>query len=195
MPTSRRSRICFPTPWISTTLCQIDSPFGRKWGIGLPVRRQLASFCRAAYLSPPAMIDPGSMPAPAESATGTPHLSDSGHRKEPFEVVHLPDLPGVPCPCGIARRAYADATAFPGTVHLTEIHSDARTHYHRDHTEVYVIWECEPDAAIELDGQRIPLRPQTSVLIPPGVRHRACGKMKVLIICTPEFDSNDEHFD
>lgn len=89
----------------------------------------------------------------------------------------------------------ADRPEFPGTVHLTDIQHDAKVHYHRDHTEIYVVLECGPDAAIELDGEISPLRPQMSVLIPPGVRHRAIGQMRVLIICTPNFDPADEHFD
>ena len=51
------------------------------------------------------------------------------------------------------------------------------------------------DASIELDGVRHPVQPHSAVLIPPGVRHRACGEMTVLIVCTPDFDSSDEHFD
>jgi mannose-6-phosphate isomerase-like protein (cupin superfamily) len=111
------------------------------------------------------------------------------------EVIYLPEIAPVACPCGLARRAFAESPDFPGTVHLTEISLEARSHYHLEHTEVYVILECERGAAIELDGEMVPLRPHTSVLIPPGVRHRACGKMKVLIICTPKFDTEDEHFD
>lgn len=111
------------------------------------------------------------------------------------ELVDLPSLPAVECPCGLARRALADRPEFPGTVHLTEISRDALCHYHREHTEVYVVLTCEPGAAIELDGKRHAVHPQMSILIPPGVRHRACGQMTVLIICTPNFDPDDEHFD
>lgn len=110
------------------------------------------------------------------------------------EVVDLTELDPVECPCGWARRAFADREEFPGTVHLTEISRDARDHYHTDHTEVYVILKCSEGAQIELDGQAHPVRPQTAILIPPGVRHRACGEMTVLILCTPNFDPADEHF-
>jgi mannose-6-phosphate isomerase-like protein (cupin superfamily) len=106
--------------------------------------------------------------------------------------VDLDDLPGVPCPCGTARRAFADADVFPGTIHLTEIKADAALHYHRRLTETYYILECDPDAAMELDGEIIPLRPGRCILIPPGVRHRAIGIMKVLIIVFPKFDPEDE---
>ena len=110
-------------------------------------------------------------------------------------VVDLTALPAVECPCGQARRAFADRDDFPGTVHLTQIEKSARTHYHKDHTEVYVILECEPDAAMELDGRLVPVKQKTSILIPPGTRHRAVGQMQVLILCLPKFDSSDEHFD
>jgi mannose-6-phosphate isomerase-like protein (cupin superfamily) len=109
--------------------------------------------------------------------------------------VDLSELPGVDCPCGVARRAFADRQDFPGTIHLTEIHQDARTHYHRTLTEVYVVLDCDAGAAIELDGELHPVKPKTTVLIPPGTRHRAVGKMEVLIVCLPKFDPTDEHFD
>lgn len=115
--------------------------------------------------------------------------------KLPAELIELPEIPGVLCPCGVARRGFADREDFAGTIHLTDIHQTARTHYHIDHTEVYVILECGDDAAIELDGTRHRVKPKTSILIPPGVRHRAIGQMQVLIVCMPKFDPADEHFD
>ena len=110
-------------------------------------------------------------------------------------VVQLDELDPVACPCGEARRAFADRDEFPGTVHLTHIKKDAEVHYHREHTEIYVVLECEANATIELDGHSQAIRPHSTVLIPPGVRHRACGEMTVLILCTPNFDPADEHFD
>jgi mannose-6-phosphate isomerase-like protein (cupin superfamily) len=111
------------------------------------------------------------------------------------ELVHLPELPGVACPCGTARRAFAERSDIPLTVHLTQIDQDARTHYHERLTEIYVVHRCEEGAAIELDGVRHPVRPGSAVLIPPGTRHRAVGSMEVFIFCTPKFDPADEHFD
>src|SRR3954465_1322548 len=107
-------------------------------------------------------------------------------------VVDLAPLPGVPCPCGTARRAFADVAEFPGTVHLTEIKADAALHHHRRLTETYYILECGPDARMQLDDEIIPLKPGRCVVIPPGVRHRAIGAMKVLIFVVPKFDPEDE---
>ena len=112
-----------------------------------------------------------------------------------YRVVDFAQIPGVPCPCGVARRAFSDEPAFPGTVHVTEIAADARTHYHRRLTETYFVLECGPDAIMELDGESIAVRPGVCVLIPPGVRHRAIGPMKVLIVVLPKFDAEDEWFD
>jgi len=107
-------------------------------------------------------------------------------------VVDFTKMEGVACPCGVARRAFADAPEFPGTVHVTEISEDARLHYHKALTEVYYILECEQDAAIQLDEEIRPVHPGLCLLIPPGVRHRAIGKMRILIIVHPKFDPEDE---
>lgn len=110
-------------------------------------------------------------------------------------IARLDALPPVDCPCGTARRAFADRPELPATVHLTNITRQARTHFHRTQTEVYVILQCEEDAAIELDGVLHPVSPHCAILIPPGVRHRGVGEMSVLIYCTPKFDPEDEFFD
>jgi mannose-6-phosphate isomerase-like protein (cupin superfamily) len=111
------------------------------------------------------------------------------------EIVHFDEIAPVPCPCGQARRAFADVADYPGTVHRTDISTDARAHYHKRLTEVYYILECGPDAQMELDGQRVPVRPGSCILIPPLVRHRAVGQMRVLVIVQPKFDPADEWFD
>ena len=105
------------------------------------------------------------------------------------------DIAGVPCPCGTARRAFADVAEFPGTVHITEIAENAQRHYHKTLTETYFFLKCEDDAQMELDGEIIPIRERQCIVIPPGVRHRALGRMTVLIIVIPKFDPADEWFD
>jgi mannose-6-phosphate isomerase-like protein (cupin superfamily) len=63
-------------------------------------------------------------------------------------------------------------------MHVVEIQQDSRTHYHKRMTELYFVLEGEGE--IELDGERLPLKPMTAVLIKPGCRHRATGKLKIL---------------
>jgi mannose-6-phosphate isomerase-like protein (cupin superfamily) len=112
-----------------------------------------------------------------------------------FHVVDFADIPGVACPCGTARRAFADIPEFPATVHVTSISINAQRHYHKRLTETYYVLECGAGAEMELDDEVVPLNPGMCVLIPPGVRRRAIGEMKVLILAIPKFDPADEWFD
>lgn len=112
-----------------------------------------------------------------------------------WKIADFSQIDGVPCPCGIARRAFHGVDEFPGTLHVTEISEEAQKHYHKTLTETYFFLECDDDAKMELDDQIIAVRPGVSIVIPPGVRHRALGRMKVLIVVLPEFDPQDEWFD
>ncbi len=78
---------------------------------------------------------------------------------------------------------------------MTEISVDARLHYHKRLTETYYFLECGADAKIQLDEEAIDVHPGMCILIRPGTRHRAIGKMKVLIVVLPKFDPADEWFD
>src|SRR4051812_13962132 len=91
--------------------------------------------------------------------------------------------------------AFADVPNAPASVHRVEIESDARAHHHRDHTEIYYVLECAAGAAVELDGVPVAVGPGSAVLIPPGVRHRAVGRMTILNVVVPPFDPADEWFD
>jgi len=113
-----------------------------------------------------------------------------------YEIAQLDSLEPQRCPCGWARRAFADvAGGGPASVHLVQIEEDARTHYHKILTEFYVILEVEGEGWLELDGERIPVRPFTAIMIHPGCRHRAIGRMKIINIPIPSFDPSDEWFD
>lgn len=117
------------------------------------------------------------------------------HTRRNYEIVDFAEVPGTPCPCGTARRAFTEVTDFPGTIHVTEIASDSRRHYHRTLTETYFFLECEPGAKMQLDDEVFDVHPGLCVLIRPGTRHRAIGRMKVLIVVLPKFDPADEWFD
>ncbi|MFP6752741.1 MAG: cupin domain-containing protein [Pirellulaceae bacterium] len=112
-----------------------------------------------------------------------------------YEVVDFNEIEGVPCPCGSARRAFADVDDLPATVHVTEISADAKLHYHKQLTETYYFLECDPGARMQLDDQFINVHPGMSIMIRPGTRHRAIGQMKVLIVVFPKFDPADEWLD
>ena len=108
-------------------------------------------------------------------------------------IVQLDQLPPFSCPCGIARRAFADEAGSIASVHLVEISRTARTHYHKEMTEIYVV--LEGNGQIELDGVLHPLQPLTAVYIRPGCRHRAIGDLRILNIPIPAFNAADEWFD
>ena len=119
----------------------------------------------------------------------------SRSRSGGYELVDFAAVDPVRCPCGFARRAFAETPDFPGTLHVTDISVDSRLHYHKRLTETYFILECEPGAKLQLDDERIDLRPGMCIMIRPGTRHRASGTVKVLIVVYPKFDPQDEWFD
>jgi len=118
-----------------------------------------------------------------------------GSQATRYEIIDFAEIEGVPCPCGTARRAFADVPDFPGTIHRTEISADARLHYHKRLTETYYLLDCAADARMQLDDDLVSLKPGMCVMIRPGVRHRAVGRMTVLIVVFPKFDPADEWFD
>jgi mannose-6-phosphate isomerase-like protein (cupin superfamily) len=109
------------------------------------------------------------------------------------QVVQLDELPARACPCGTARRAFADEPGSAASAHVVEIKKDSAVHYHRKTTEIYVV--LEGNGQIELDGVLHPLKPLSAVYIPPGCRHRAIGLLKILNIPVPPFDPQDEFLD
>lgn len=112
-----------------------------------------------------------------------------------FKIAHLHDIDPVPCPCGQSRRAFVDPDNPVASIHYVEIKSDAETHYHKKLTEIYLILETEGECYLELDGERHEVKPMTTILIKPGCRHRAVGKMKIVNVPVPTFDPDDEWFD
>ena len=110
-----------------------------------------------------------------------------------YAIAQLDKIAPVPCPCGEARRAFADLPNAAATLHHVVIRENAELHYHKRMTEIYLILEGEGE--IELDGQRFPVKPMTTVLIKPGCRHRALGQLRIINVAIPAFDPTDEWFD
>jgi mannose-6-phosphate isomerase-like protein (cupin superfamily) len=110
-----------------------------------------------------------------------------------YAVSQLDALPAQPCPCGTARRAFGDQPEGTATVHLVDIGDEPVAHYHAEHTEFYIVLEGE--GHLELDGEAVPVRPLTTVMIKPGCRHRAVGKLRIINVPVPGFDPGDELFD
>jgi len=110
-----------------------------------------------------------------------------------YFITQLNEVPEVPCPCGVSRRAFVGSPQNAASLHLVDIKKDARTHYHKKMTEIYLVLEGE--GHLELDGKLVPVKPMTAVYIQPGCRHRAIGPMKIINIPVPSFDESDEFLD
>ena len=110
-----------------------------------------------------------------------------------YAIAQLDTLPAQPCPCGTARRAFGEEPERVATAHLVDIAEESVAHYHANHTEIYVVLDGE--GHLELDGELVPVKPMTTVMIKPGCRHRAIGQMRILNVPVPAFDFSDELFD
>lgn len=110
-----------------------------------------------------------------------------------YHVAQMEAIETIACPCGFTRRAFTEDEAQLATLHLLDVQEDARVHYHKNITEIYLILEGE--GFMELDGELIPVQAMSAILIKPGCRHRALGKLRVALTAIPAFDPEDEWFD
>jgi mannose-6-phosphate isomerase-like protein (cupin superfamily) len=110
-----------------------------------------------------------------------------------FEFAQLDEISATKCPCGMSRRAFVSPDNPVATMHQVDISINARVHYHKKLTEIYMILEGE--GHLELDGVSVPVKPRSAVFIKPGCRHRAVGRMRILVVSVPAFDPKDEWFD
>ena len=110
-----------------------------------------------------------------------------------YEEVNFAGLAEQDCCCGVVRRAFADGQDGPASVHLLDLADEPTSHYHRKTTEIYVVLEGE--GHLELDGELIPVKPFSAVMIKPGCRHRGIGKLRLFNISVPKFDPDDFYYD
>ncbi|MFK7769482.1 MAG: cupin domain-containing protein [Mariniblastus sp.] len=110
-----------------------------------------------------------------------------------YKIVNTRKLTETPCPCGTAKRAFTDDADQIASLHIVNVSENSQTHYHKKMTEIYYV--LEGDGQIELDGLRFDISPGSSILIKPGCRHRAIGKLKLINVPIPAFDPEDEWFD
>ena len=110
-----------------------------------------------------------------------------------YQVVHMDEVPPRACPRGSTKRAFVDDPDGIASFHVVDIKTNAERHYHKQLTEIYYVLEGE--GHMELDGELIPVRPGSAILIKPGCRHRAVGELKVINVPVPAFNPRDEWFD
>lgn len=110
-----------------------------------------------------------------------------------YMIEQMDRLDPVQCPCGFSKRAFISEDNKVATLHIVDVTGQARSHYHKKLTEIYLV--LEGSGHIELDGEQVGVRPLTAIFIKPGCRHRAVGKMRIVNIAVPAFDQDDEWFD
>jgi mannose-6-phosphate isomerase-like protein (cupin superfamily) len=92
--------------------------------------------------------------------------------------------------CGQIRCLIEEKDGAAGEVVEVEI-EDAKLHYHERTDEFYYV--IAGQGKMQLDGEEIDLHEGVVVYVPRGVRHRAWGKLKVLIVCIPRGVLGDVH--
>ena len=92
--------------------------------------------------------------------------------------------------CGQIRPLIEEKDGAAAEVHHLEI-SDAKLHYHEHTDELYYI--IAGTGRMQLDEKEIDLSPGVVVYVPRGMRHRAWGDLKVLVVCIPRGVLNDVH--
>jgi mannose-6-phosphate isomerase-like protein (cupin superfamily) len=110
---------------------------------------------------------------------------------KPYIIRNVADVAPVPCPCGQSRRIITEADNELVSVHRVTVSGKAKPHYHERLTEYYVI--LEGSGVIVLNDERIQVRPDDVIMIPPGTRHALEGEFEIINIVCPPFDAADEH--
>jgi len=92
--------------------------------------------------------------------------------------------------CGQIRPLIEEQDGAAAEVHHLEI-TDARLHYHERTDEIYYV--LDGAGRMQLDDAEIELHKDVAVYVPRGVKHRAWGNLKVLVVCIPRGVLNDVH--
>lgn len=119
-------------------------------------------------------------------------IAMNGNDKKNYLVADFEQISSVSCPCGETKRAFLDPDNKTASFHIVEISENSRPHFHKKMTEIYHV--LEGDGILELDNDRINLKPGVTVMIKPGCIHRAVGALKLINVPIPTFDPDDEWF-
>jgi len=108
-------------------------------------------------------------------------------------VRHEGDTPREESDCGVRDRLISreDDGTVAAWAHAVDIDGD-REHFHRHSAELYYVLEGE--GQVTLDGRSHTVRKGSIVHIPPGVIHRAQGRMRVLMVGVPFIAEEDTHY-
>lgn len=92
--------------------------------------------------------------------------------------------------CGQIRPLIEEKDAAAAEVHHLEI-TDAKLHYHERTDEIYYV--LDGTGRMRLGDDEIELRKDVAVYVPRGMKHKAWGNLKVLVVCIPRGVLNDVH--
>jgi quercetin dioxygenase-like cupin family protein len=120
--------------------------------------------------------------------------TNSQNPKPDLLVRHESEAPRERSTCGWRHRLISREDKdrkVAAWVHAVDI-DGSREHYHRRATELYYV--LEGAGTVSLDGLAQPVRQGSLLHIPPGVRHGAKGRMRVLVVGIPDIDDDDIFF-
>jgi mannose-6-phosphate isomerase-like protein (cupin superfamily) len=92
--------------------------------------------------------------------------------------------------CGQIRVVIDEQDGAAAEVHHLEI-TNAKLHYHERTDEIYHV--IAGAGRMQLDDEEIELHPGVVVYVPRGVKHKAWGDLKVLVVCIPRGVLSDVH--
>ena len=107
-------------------------------------------------------------------------------------IEQLDEIEPTPCPCGLAKRAFAGEPGAVASLHEVDIKQDSEVHYHKRMTEIYLVLEGE--GHLELDGELCQYADDHG-LHQAGLPASGSGRLKIINIPVPAFDPEDEWFD
>src|SRR3954447_25405265 len=90
--------------------------------------------------------------------------------------------------CGQIRPLLEEKDGAAAEVHHLEI-TNAKLHYHERTDEIYYVLAGQ--GRMQLDEAESELKEGVVVYVPRGVKHRAWGDLKVLVVCIPRGVLND----
>src|SRR5216110_2760338 len=92
--------------------------------------------------------------------------------------------------CGQIRPVIEEKDGAAAEVHHLEI-TNAKLHFHQRTDEIYYVLDGQ--GRMQLDDREIDLHKDVVVYVPRGVKHRAWGDLKVLVVCIPRGVLSDVH--
>jgi len=104
--------------------------------------------------------------------------------KDPAEVTPWAET------CGQIRPLIEEKDGAAAEVHHLEI-TNAKLHYHERTDEIYYV--IGGQGKMQLDDTTLELREGVVVYVPRGVKHKAWGELKILVVCIPRGVLHDVH--